>query len=60
MTCSQADKNCPTVEGAVLRIPLPFVDPKVSDGSPEEAATYDARTAQIASEMLYLFSQLSS
>lgn len=56
MTCSEADKNCPTVEGASLRVALPFVDPKLSDGTPEETATYDARSRQIGAEMFYLFS----
>ncbi|MCH2110744.1 MAG: hypothetical protein MK135_15595 [Polyangiaceae bacterium] len=60
MTCSQADKNCPTVEGAVLRVPIPYVDPKEADGTPKEAATYDERSRQIASEMFYLFSQVHS
>lgn len=59
MTCSQADKNCPTVEGAALRVALPFVDPKESDGTPEETATYDARSRQIGTEMFYLFSLVS-
>lgn len=58
MTCSEADKNCPTVEGASLRVALPFVDPKEADGTPEEAATYDARSRQIGTEMFYLFSRI--
>ena len=58
MTCSTADKNCPTVAGASLRVAIPFEDPKVSDGTPTEAATYDERCAQICREMLYLFSQV--
>lgn len=60
MTCSQADKNCPTVEGAALRVPIPYVDPKESDGTPQEAATYDARARQIATEMFYLFSKVTA
>jgi arsenate reductase (thioredoxin) len=59
MTCSQADKSCPTVEGASLRVALPFEDPKVADGTPEEAATYDERCQQISREMLYVFSQVA-
>ena len=55
MTCSQADKSCPLVRGAELRVSLPFVDPKEADGTPEEAATYDARSKQIGTEMFYLF-----
>lgn len=58
MTCSEADANCPVVSGAALRIALPYVDPKVSDGTSEEAATYDERARQIAVEMFYLFSQV--
>lgn len=58
MTCSKADKSCPFVEGAALRIATPYIDPKESDGTPEEAATYDARAKQIATEMFYLFSQV--
>src|SRR5260221_2576564 len=40
MTCSQADKSCPTVEGASLRVALPFDDPKVTDRPPREAGPY--------------------
>lgn len=57
MTCSQADQNCPFVEGCSLRVAIPFEDPKVSDGTSEEVATYDARCQQICREMLYVFSQ---
>jgi hypothetical protein len=56
MTCAQADKNCPTVSGASLRIPITFEDPKASDDTAKEADTYDERCAQIAREMLYVFS----
>lgn len=58
MTCSQADKNCPVVEGCSLRVAIPFEDPKVSDDTPEERATYDARCQQICREMLYVFSRV--
>lgn len=60
MTCSAADSACPFVTGAAERMAIPYIDPKVSDGTPEEAATYDARVRQIATEMLYLFSQVRS
>ncbi|MHC4120928.1 MAG: arsenate-mycothiol transferase ArsC [Planctomycetota bacterium] len=56
MTCSSADKACPLVRGASLRVAVPFVDPKASDGTDREAATYDERCEQICREMLYLFS----
>lgn len=54
MTCSSADAACPTVRGANFRVAIPYVDPKVSDGTAEEAATYDARCFQIATEMLWV------
>jgi arsenate reductase len=53
MVCTDADEACPFVPGAEFRLAVPFVDPKVSDNTPEEAATYDERCAQIAREMLY-------
>jgi protein-tyrosine-phosphatase len=56
MTCSQADQNCPVVEGSGLRVAIPFEDPKVSDDTPQEAAIYDERCQQICREMMYLFS----
>lgn len=59
MTCSDADKNCPIVPGAEERFSIPYVDPKVSDGTPEKASTYDTRCAQIGREMFYLMSQIN-
>lgn len=43
-----------------LRLPIPYVDPKAADGTTEEAAVYDERTKQIATEMFYLMSQVES
>jgi hypothetical protein len=57
MTCDEADKGCPVVFGAAVRFSTPYVDPKVSDGTPTEVDTYDERCAQIAREMLYVMSQ---
>jgi len=58
MTCSVADKQCPIVEGASLRVSLPFDDPKDFDGTPQETQKYDERCRQIARELLYLFSEV--
>jgi len=58
MTCTDADEDCPVVLGAAARIALPFIDPKVSDDTPSEALTYDARCRQIAREILYAFGQV--
>ncbi|MEN1705756.1 MAG: protein-tyrosine-phosphatase [Planctomycetota bacterium] len=58
MVCSDADEACPIVVGAAARFSVPYVDPKVSDNTPREAATYDERCAQIAREMLYAMSRV--
>jgi protein-tyrosine-phosphatase len=58
MTCSNADKACPTVAGSSLRVAITYDDPKMADDTPQESATYDARCAQICREMLYLFSKV--
>lgn len=60
MTCSDADKNCPFIPGASLRVPIPYVDPKEADGTDQEAATYDERCKQIATEMFYIMSQVKA
>ncbi|MGB8166143.1 MAG: hypothetical protein WCF18_01545 [Chthoniobacteraceae bacterium] len=56
MTCDHADGNCPIVQGAAMRVPVHYVDPKIADGKPEETATYDERSQQIAREMFYMMS----
>ena len=58
MTCSSADRGCPVVYGADARFAVPYVDPKVSDDTEEEVATYDARLRQIGTEMLYLMGRV--
>lgn len=60
MTCSDADKNCPFIPGASLRLPIPYVDPKEADGTSKEAEVYDERTRQIATEMFYIMSRVNS
>lgn len=55
MTCSQADKACPAVKGATARIAIPYDDPKLFDGTPQESDKYDERCKQIATETLYVF-----
>ncbi|MEY3050253.1 MAG: hypothetical protein RLY31_38 [Bacteroidota bacterium] len=56
MTCAHAEENCPFIPGAEQRIPVRYEDPKAFDDTPVEAARYDERSMQIASEMLYVFS----
>lgn len=59
MTCDSADKSCPLVKGSKLRVSIPYVDPKVSDNTPQEAQTYDERSKQIAREMFFLMQQVN-
>lgn len=58
LTCSDADENCPFIEGAEIRIPITYEDPKTSDGTTEQEAVYKERSLQIAAEMKYVFSEL--
>lgn len=60
MTCSQADGGCPFISGAEKRIPITFDDPKAFDNTPQQAEKYNERSLQIASEMLYVFSQINA
>ena len=60
MTCSQADEDCPFISGAEKRIPITFEDPKAYDNTPQQAEKYNERSLQIATELLYVFSQINS
>ncbi|WP_433812405.1 low molecular weight phosphatase family protein [Flavobacterium johnsoniae] len=60
MTCSQADGGCPFIAGAEKRIPITFEDPKISDHTPLQKEMYQQCSHQIATEMLYVFSQIST
>ncbi len=55
MTCASADEGCPVVIGAEVRLPIRYKDPKVSDGTPDQAKTYLERSIQIGTEMMYIF-----
>ncbi|RUL85274.1 low molecular weight phosphatase family protein [Tautonia sociabilis] len=43
LVCGEADEACPVVPGAAVRIPMPYLDPKVFDDTPFEAAKYAER-----------------
>jgi len=60
MTCAQADEHCPFVAGAHRRFALTYADPKQADGTPSEAAAYNAACRLIAAEMSYLFRKVGS
>lgn len=59
LTCSQADEGCPFISGAEKRIPITFEDPKISDGTTNQTEVYKQRSLQIATEMMYIFSQIT-
>jgi protein-tyrosine phosphatase/arsenate reductase len=58
MTCSDAEQNCPFVPGTEFRIGITYDDPKAFDGTPLRDAKYLERSEQIATECLYVFSQI--
>lgn len=59
LTCSQADDGCPFIAGAEKRIPITYEDPKISDGTTNQTEVYQQRSFQIATEMMYIFSQIT-
>ncbi|EAR01157.1 low molecular weight phosphatase family protein [Maribacter sp. HTCC2170] len=58
MTCSEADSGCPFVSGAEQRLPVTFEDPKAFDNTPLQKEKYKERAIQIATELVYVFSQI--
>ena len=60
MTCSDAENNCPLVEGAEIKFSLQYDDPKKYDKSKIEKTEYKKTSEKIASEMNYLFHKLKS
>ena len=60
MTCDSANEACPFVPGAEKRVPITFEDPKAFDHTPQQAEKYKERSLQIATELLYVFSQINT
>lgn len=59
-TCNNADKNCPFIPTAIERFHLPFVDPKFSDGTPEQKEAYLKTNEQIAAEVYFIFTEIKN
>jgi len=57
-TCNSADQNCPYIAEAIHRFHLPYIDPKGSDGTPDQAAAYLRTNAMVASEMYFIFDRI--
>ena len=58
--CERAGIRRLWVFGSAVRFAVPYLDPKTSDGSPEEAAAYDARSEQIGREMHHVMSRVAA
>jgi arsenate reductase len=58
LTCSSADEGCPFIAGAEKRIPIMFEDPKAFDNTPLQTQKYEERSLQIATDFMYVFSQI--
>jgi arsenate reductase len=59
LTCSDADDGCPFIDGADVRIPITFEDPKVYDNTNLQNEKYLERGIQIAAELKYVFSKVN-
>jgi len=57
-TCSNADENCPFIPDAIQRFHLPFVDPKSTDDTLQQAEKYLETNKQIAGEIHYIFKSI--
>ncbi len=60
MVCSEADKSCPVVDGADIRIAMPYDDPKYFDGTPSQDLKYDERCKQIARDMFFVMNYVKT
>jgi len=58
LTCSEADRGCPFIPDADIRIPLTFEDPKEYDNTPLQEEKYYERSLQIAVELYSIFSKV--
>jgi protein-tyrosine-phosphatase len=59
MVCSDADAACPVVSGATRRVSLPYVDPKLADGTPDEHDRYDEAVEQMGRDLVWVFGRLA-
>jgi hypothetical protein len=57
MVCGEADAACPVVKGAALRVSMPYLEPKIYDGSAYETAKYAERRDDIGRLMLAVMMQ---
>lgn len=58
LTCSEADRDCPFIPNADIRVPLTFEDPKKYDNTPLQVEKYEERSLEIATELYNIFSKV--
>jgi len=58
MVCGEADAACPLVKGAAVRIPMPYLDPKIYDDGAYESLKYSERRDDIGRLMLCVMMQV--
>ena len=54
MVCGEADEACPLVPGAAHRISLPYVDPRLQDGTVNESKAYQDKIDEMGRELFYV------
>lgn len=59
LVCTAAAADCPFVNGAELRVQIPYDDPKRADGTAEEEEVYDESLREIGREMLYVMARVA-
>jgi hypothetical protein len=58
MVCGEADAGCPIVKGASLRVSMPYLDPKIYDGSAFESLKYAERRDDMGRLMLSVMTRV--
>ncbi len=59
-TCDDADENCPFIPDAIERFHLPFMDPKISDNTPQVQDIYIKTCYKIAGEIFIIFERIKA
>ena len=59
MVCTEADSECPSVQGAAFRLAMPFLDPKSYDDSQYETVKYAERRDDIGRVMMAVMATAS-
>jgi hypothetical protein len=58
LVCGEADASCPHINGAAVRIAMPYLDPKIYDDSAYETIKYAERRDDIGRLMLAVMMQV--